>query len=79
MPTLDSALKNDEPENSNNSMKRLLTTKEVAVFLQISPQRVYTLCSTQKFPHIKVSSRRIRFDRDAVRDWLDARSQGEVY
>ena len=79
MPTLDSALKNDEPENSNNSMKRLLTTKEVAVFLQISHQRVYTLCSTQKFPHIKISSRRIRFDCDAVKEWLNERSQGEVY
>ena len=68
-----------DAENRNNSLKQLLTTKEVAEFLQISPQRVYTLCSTKKFPHIKISSRRIRFDCDAVKEWLNERSQGEGY
>ncbi|MCH8273079.1 MAG: helix-turn-helix domain-containing protein [Candidatus Marinimicrobia bacterium] len=63
---------------SNKSLKRLLTTKEVADFLQISESRVYTLCSTQNFPYIKISSRRIRFEGDAVKEWINDRSSRRV-
>lgn len=66
-------------KNSNNPLKRLLTTREVADILQISQSRVYTLVSTQRFPCVRLSVRRLRFDGDAVSEWLDARSQGEGY
>ena len=51
----------------------LLTTKEVASWLKISPERVYTLCSTQELPNIKISSRRIRFSVGDVKNWLKER------
>ena len=36
-------------------LPQLLTTKEIASWLGISPERVYSLCSSQEFPNIKIS------------------------
>ena len=54
-------------------LPELITTKEVATWLGISRERVYSLCSTQEFPNIKISSRRIRFSVGDVKDWLRER------
>jgi len=51
-------------------LPELLTTKEVASWLGISQARVYSLCSTQKLPNIKISIRRIRFCVGDVKEWL---------
>ena len=64
-------------EEKNSSLPELLTTKQVATFLQISESRVYTLCSQHQFPFIKVTKRRTRYSARAVIAWLDARSAGE--
>ncbi|MCH8299019.1 MAG: helix-turn-helix domain-containing protein [Candidatus Marinimicrobia bacterium] len=55
------------------ALPELLTTKEIASWLGISRERVYSLCSTQEFPNIKISSRRIRFSVEDVKDWLKER------
>ena len=54
-------------------MPELLTTKEVASWLGISRERVYSLCSTQELPNIKISRRRIRFSVGDVKVWLKER------
>lgn len=60
-------------DNIRLELPDLLTTKEVASWLGISPERVYSLCSTQEFPNIKISSRRIRFSVGDVKAWLKMR------
>ena len=54
-----------------------LTTKEVAEWMRISEARVFTMCNQCQFPHIKMSKRRIRYPKQAIIAWMDARSQGE--
>ncbi|MCH8014965.1 MAG: helix-turn-helix domain-containing protein [Candidatus Dadabacteria bacterium] len=60
-------------DNIRLELPDLLTTKEVAFWLGISRERVYSLCSTQKLPNIKISSRRIRFSVGDLEDWLKER------
>ena len=62
---------------SSRSLPVLLTTKEVAEWLQVSKDRVYTMCSQHEFPHIKISNRRTRYSKDAIIAWLEERSVGE--
>jgi len=74
-----SAMKKMDAGFSNTSLKKLLTTRQVADLLQISPPRLYTLCACHEFPHIKVSSRRLRFDPCMIKKWLDSKSYGRGY
>ncbi|MCH8305522.1 MAG: helix-turn-helix domain-containing protein [Candidatus Marinimicrobia bacterium] len=48
----------------------LLTAKEVAKWLRISRERLYSLCYTQEFPFIKISKGRIRFAVNDIQSWL---------
>ncbi|MCH7619522.1 MAG: helix-turn-helix domain-containing protein [Candidatus Marinimicrobia bacterium] len=54
-------------------LPQLLTTKEVADWLGISRERVYSLCATQQFPCIKISPRRVRYCSDNIKKWLKER------
>ena len=60
-------------DNRNLDLPVMLTSEELAELLGISRARVYTLCSTQELPFIKISSRRIRFSVGDVEDWLRER------
>lgn len=57
----------------NLGLPDLLTTKEIASWLGISRERVYSLCSTQELPKIKISGKRIRFSVGDVKEWLKDR------
>ncbi|MCH8305649.1 MAG: helix-turn-helix domain-containing protein [Candidatus Marinimicrobia bacterium] len=48
----------------------LLTAKQVAEWLQISRERLYSLCYTQEFPFIKISKGRLRFAVNDIQSWL---------
>ena len=63
----------DVRELNQTSLPQLLTTKEVADWLGISRERVYSLCATQQFPFIKISPRRVRYSTDDIKMWLKER------
>ena len=47
-------------------MDRLLTVKEIAQLLALSPRTIYSLAQQGRIPHLRLGERVIRFDRDAV-------------
>ncbi len=49
---------------------RLLTAKEVAPILRVTPARVYELARGRAIPTIIIGERQVRFDEAALRDWL---------
>jgi excisionase family DNA binding protein len=49
---------------------RLLTAKETAVVLNIPLQRVYELARQKILPTVVLGERQIRFDEDALRQWI---------
>lgn len=55
-------------------MSSLWTVKEVAEFLNVRPLRIYELVSSRQIPFTKIGPRQLRFDADAIRRWLDART-----
>ncbi|TFB08533.1 DNA-binding protein [Candidatus Marinimicrobia bacterium MT.SAG.2] len=54
-----------------------LTTADVAEWLRISEARVFTMCKQCQFPYIRLSKRRIRYPKQAIIAYMDARGQGE--
>jgi len=48
---------------------RLLTAKEVAPILQVTPARVYELARERAIPSIRIGERQLRFDEAALREW----------
>lgn len=49
---------------------RLLTAKEVAPILRVTPARVYELVRSRAIPAIRLGERQVRFDETALRAWL---------
>jgi excisionase family DNA binding protein len=49
---------------------RLLTAKEVALILNVTPARVYELGRTAVIPSVKIGLRQLRFEEDALRNWI---------
>lgn len=48
---------------------RLLTAKEVAAILQVTPARVYELSRIKLLPTVRMG-RQVRYDEDALREWI---------
>ncbi|NWO14671.1 MAG: helix-turn-helix domain-containing protein [Virgibacillus sp.] len=46
-----------------------MTVKEIAVYLDLSPDFIYKLCREKKIPHIKIGSRTM-FKKDTIDRWL---------
>lgn len=61
---------------SGRPRKRLETVEELRSFLNISRSSFYELIH-QGMPHLRVGSV-LRFDRDAVLRWLEARTQEQL-
>ena len=53
--------------------KNILTIKEIAEILSMSPSGVYQWVAAKKIPYIKVGSI-IRFDRREIDKWLENNS-----
>jgi excisionase family DNA binding protein len=49
--------------------ENLMTVKEVAALLRVSPQTLYKMLEQGTIPAVKVGSQ-WRFDRDEVREWI---------
>jgi hypothetical protein len=52
-------------------MMALMTAREVAALLNVRPKRVYEL----GIPHVQISQRAKRWDRNAVLAWINQHSQ----
>lgn len=52
---------------------RLLTTREVAAYLGVSPETVLRRWRAGELPGYRLSSNVLRFDPDEVRAWLEGR------
>jgi excisionase family DNA binding protein len=53
---------------------RLLTTREVAEFLNVSPHTMLDWVSDGKIPAIRLANRAIRFREDELAEWLESKS-----
>jgi excisionase family DNA binding protein len=49
--------------------ENLMTVKEVAAVLRVSPQTLYKMLEQRSIPAVKVGSQ-WRFDRDQIREWI---------
>jgi len=59
-------------------MENLLTVKEVAELLRLSPQTLYKMLKQGKISAIKIGSQ-WRFDSEQIRSWLnDRESRGNT-
>jgi len=52
---------------------RLLTTRELAAWLGVSPETVLRRWRAGELPGFRIASNALRFDPDEVRDWLEGR------
>lgn len=58
------------------SAQQLLTTREVAALLNLSPATVLRRARTGELPSFRLASNVLRFDPAEVRQWLEARRCG---
>jgi len=56
------------PGDPSNS--KLLTARQVGAILQVPTRRVYDLMRNEELPFLRIGKRQIRFDDDALRDWM---------
>jgi excisionase family DNA binding protein len=54
--------------------KKLMTVEEVAALLHVKKSTIYQLVFYHRIPAIHVSNRCLRFDPDAIREWLKQKS-----
>ncbi len=52
--------------------ERLMTQAQVAEWLQVPKKEIYRWIE-DGLPHVRISARRLRFDPDAVSEWIEAR------
>lgn len=53
---------------------KLLTAKQVAVILQVSPARVYEMTRLHLIPSVRMG-RQIRFNEEALKNWITVGGQ----
>jgi len=51
-------------------MKKLLTYKTVAEMLDVKVNTIYWWVHTNRIPHVRLGPRCVRFESDAIVDWL---------
>lgn len=51
-------------------MKKLLTTKECADYLQVHPQTLYDWIKAKKIPYKRVG-KKLRFKMEEIEKWLE--------
>lgn len=55
-----------------------MTAAEVAKYLCISKDRVYTLTSKKALPHYKPNGGRLLFDYNEINEWLTKSREGKA-
>ena len=59
--------------------RRLLTTREVAELLSVSPETVLRRWRSGELPGFRLATNVLRFDADELDAWLEQRRQGAPY
>jgi len=54
-------------------MKQLLTTEQIAQYLQVSPRTLATW-RAEGMPHIAITARSYRYDPEKVQEWIEERA-----
>lgn len=62
-----------EPVKIDNPVKEVLSVREVANFLGVSMDTVYSMVREKQVPHFRVR-RRILFDRNVLNEWCRCKS-----
>ena len=57
---------------------RLLTTREVAELLRVSPETVLRRWRRGEIPGFRIATNALRFDRNELEAWLDGTRAGRV-
>ncbi|MCB9489876.1 MAG: helix-turn-helix domain-containing protein [Deltaproteobacteria bacterium] len=60
--------------SSVNTVPELLNYEEAAKLLRFKVPTLYSLVSRKQIPHIRLSGRSVRFDRDVLLQWLAERA-----
>jgi len=60
---------NDEPATRSLATEALLTVREVAELLRLTPKGIYSLVESRRIPFVRVSNR-VRFFQSDVLKWL---------
>ena len=63
--------------NASGVAPELLKKRGVADLISVSPRKIDAL-QRQGLPHVRLSARCIRYPRQAVLDWLAARTVGVI-
>ena len=50
-----------------------MDVKEVANLIKMTTSHIYTLTSRKKIPHIKLSNKKVIFDRAEINKWLNSK------
>lgn len=58
-----------------NAQNQLLTVKDLAAWLQLRPATLYAWAASGRIPSLRLEGR-VRFRRDDVLKWLEARKEG---
>lgn len=55
---------------------RLLTAKEAARKLHISPRKLWDMVAANEVPHIRIGTRSVRFSPAALDQWIAEQMEG---
>ncbi|MBN1866669.1 helix-turn-helix domain-containing protein [Candidatus Sumerlaeota bacterium] len=66
----------DGSSKKRTAADKLLTTTELAEYLNVCEHTIYRWCKTGKIPHFSLNSN-YRFEREEIRRWLDAKHRQE--
>jgi predicted DNA-binding transcriptional regulator AlpA len=54
-------------------MARKMTVKDLSSFAELAPKTIYNLVYSNQIPFERISEKRVVFDEDKIREWLDQR------
>jgi excisionase family DNA binding protein len=57
-------------------MKKLWTVEELCESTSLEKRTVYYLLATRKIPFVKLTERILRFDPEAIQNWIEERTHG---
>jgi len=63
-----------ETSKQNRTERRLLTVREAADYLSVTPMALYQKVWRQQIPFVRLGSKSIRFDKIEIDSWIHSQS-----
>ena len=63
-----------ESETDATIPQKLLTAKQAADVLVISPRKLWALTASREIPHVRLGERTVRYKASALADWIDSKT-----